>query len=129
MAVKLRPSESPAQSAPAQEPVALLLLRRAQPIIERLALEGDYGNTVAEDLRDDIRRAFPHLQRACAAEKCQLWFPDDGPDCPNKSRKDCALYAAPQPDEARELLREVVDHIFGCGSAVKRIRAFLEGKK
>ena len=39
--------------------------------------------------------------------------------------------AAPQPaqaDEARELLREVVDHVFGCGSAVKRIRAFLKDR-
>ena len=34
------------------------LLRLAHPVIERVALEGPAGNSVAEQIRDDIRAAL-----------------------------------------------------------------------
>ena len=104
------PASPPAQSAPAQEPVATLEAK-VSTLLAR-ALTTGYGSTEAI-------YALANLARE-------------------------PLFAAPPPDEARELLVEVVrryDDYRGKGvmpapgeyqmvvGAIERIRAFLEGKK
>lgn len=99
------PRESPAQSAPAQEPVAWAWFHRGQVNFD--------GSDALRELDDLKATPIP-------------------------------LYAAPQPDEARELLREVVrryDDYRGKGvmptpgeyqmvvGAIERIRAYLEKHK